>query len=73
MLDSCDRIGQGSIKMTELSTERDTQPVEALDAADAPHSPKAAQKVGRNAPCPCGSGRAFKRCCGEIGRWGLAS
>ena len=22
------------------------------------------QKVGRNEPCPCGSGRKFKRCCG---------
>ena len=22
-----------------------------------------AEKVGRNAPCPCGSGRKFKRCC----------
>lgn len=22
-------------------------------------------KVGRNAPCPCGSGRKFKRCCGR--------
>lgn len=21
-------------------------------------------KIGRNAPCPCGSGRKFKRCCG---------
>lgn len=21
-------------------------------------------KAGRNAPCPCGSGRKFKRCCG---------
>ncbi|HEY6010722.1 MAG TPA: SEC-C metal-binding domain-containing protein [Nitrospirota bacterium] len=21
-------------------------------------------KVGRNEPCPCGSGRKFKRCCG---------
>lgn len=20
-------------------------------------------KVGRNAPCPCGSGRKFKKCC----------
>ncbi|MFQ5681272.1 MAG: preprotein translocase subunit SecA [Candidatus Omnitrophota bacterium] len=25
-----------------------------------PHS-----KVGRNAPCPCGSGKKFKRCCGR--------
>lgn len=23
-----------------------------------------APKVGRNAPCPCGSGRKYKRCCG---------
>ena len=24
-----------------------------------------AQKVGRNAPCPCGSGKKYKKCCGE--------
>jgi len=23
----------------------------------------AAEKVGRNQPCPCGSGRKFKHCC----------
>ena len=23
------------------------------------------QKIGRNAPCPCGSGRKFKKCCGS--------
>ena len=23
------------------------------------------QKVGRNAPCPCGSGKKYKRCCGR--------
>ncbi len=22
-------------------------------------------KIGRNAPCPCGSGKKFKKCCGE--------
>jgi len=26
--------------------------------------PGEAGAVGRNAPCPCGSGRKFKRCCG---------
>jgi preprotein translocase subunit SecA len=26
--------------------------------------PAAAAKVGRNDPCPCGSGKKFKRCCG---------
>jgi hypothetical protein len=25
--------------------------------------------VGRNEPCPCGSGRAYKRCCGSIESW----
>lgn len=23
------------------------------------------EKIGRNAPCPCGSGRKYKRCCGR--------
>jgi uncharacterized protein len=26
--------------------------------------PPAARKVGRNDPCPCGSGKKYKRCCG---------
>lgn len=25
-----------------------------------------APKVGRNEPCPCGSGRKFKKCCGDV-------
>ena len=25
--------------------------------------PRSVPKVGRNAPCPCGSGRKYKRCC----------
>ncbi|MDC2982114.1 SEC-C metal-binding domain-containing protein [Bacteroidota bacterium] len=23
-------------------------------------------KVGRNNPCPCGSGRKYKKCCGSF-------
>jgi uncharacterized protein len=26
--------------------------------------PRRSQKVGRNEPCPCGSGRKYKKCCG---------
>ena len=26
-----------------------------------------APKVGRNDPCPCGSGKKFKKCCGKGG------
>jgi SWIM/SEC-C metal-binding protein len=25
----------------------------------------AEKKVGRNEPCPCGSGKKYKRCCGK--------
>jgi uncharacterized protein len=27
--------------------------------------PKRAPKVGRNDPCPCGSGKKYKKCCGD--------
>jgi len=33
-------------------------------AAAAAATGKAAGKVGRNDPCPCGSGKKFKKCCG---------
>ena len=23
------------------------------------------KKIGRNEPCPCGSGKKYKRCCGK--------
>jgi preprotein translocase subunit SecA len=26
---------------------------------------RSAQKIGRNAPCPCGSGKKYKKCCGR--------
>jgi hypothetical protein len=35
------------------------------EAAGAPARPVRAAKVGRNAPCPCGSGKKFKKCCGS--------
>jgi SWIM/SEC-C metal-binding protein len=28
---------------------------------------RAAVKIGRNEPCPCGSGKKFKKCCEGIG------
>ena len=34
-------------------------------AAKSPGTPARAVKVGRNAPCPCGSGKKFKKCCGS--------
>ncbi len=28
-------------------------------------TPETTEKVGRNEPCPCGSGKKFKKCCGK--------
>jgi hypothetical protein len=34
---------------------------------DGPMEPyRAPQKVGRNEPCPCGSGKKYKKCCGGV-------
>lgn len=30
-----------------------------------PAAPAKTAKVGRNDPCPCGSGKKYKKCCGE--------
>jgi uncharacterized protein len=34
-------------------------------AANMNAGPARSNKVGRNEPCPCGSGRKYKRCCGS--------
>jgi HEAT repeat protein len=31
--------------------------------APEPHPSRAARKIGRNDPCPCGSGKKYKKCC----------
>jgi yecA family protein len=35
-----------------------------LRAHRAPPTPARSEKIGRNAPCPCGSGKKYKKCCG---------
>ena len=34
---------------------------------------KPAEKIGRNDPCPCGSGKKYKNCCGAPGKGGSAN
>ncbi len=46
------------------------EPDEAEDISDFerlmnPVPPARSQKVGRNDPCPCGSGKKYKRCCAD--------
>ncbi len=42
------------------------QVVENRGDDDTPVQPvRVKQAVGRNDPCPCGSGKKYKRCCGK--------
>jgi len=47
--------GNGDVALAEASTKKKTQPVV-----------RHAQKVGRNEPCPCGSGKKYKHCHGKL-------
>ena len=49
----------------EVAEPKETN-LEQAKAAGGPSGPKRAQKqVGRNDPCPCGSGKKYKNCCGR--------
>jgi preprotein translocase subunit SecA len=41
------------------------QPQEEQALSNVPYR-RSGEKVGRNAPCPCGSGKKFKQCCGRL-------
>jgi hypothetical protein len=47
----------GHIDLKEITEKIAEKPVPILSP------PK--QNVGRNAPCPCGSGKKYKKCCGK--------
>ena len=50
-----------NIERKEVSKKKITN-----DSDDtAKSTPKKSTKVGRNAPCPCGSGKKYKQCCGK--------
>jgi len=47
--------GNGDIALAEAATKKKTQPMV-----------RHTQKVGRNDPCPCGSGKKYKHCHGKL-------
>ena len=50
-----------SVARVTVTKGADTAPQQ-----EAPRNPvKAAKKIGRNDPCPCGSGKKYKNCCGK--------
>jgi len=50
-----------------LRRKKVTEQLEAVKAAGAKpmQQSKKGKKVGRNEPCPCGSGKKYKKCCGR--------
>ena len=55
--------------MTVLLTLEHTKPSdvvsEAVEAVSKAKPVRSGPKVGRNDPCPCGSGKKHKNCCGK--------
>jgi len=44
-----------------------TEDISDVERILAPPTPAlAGPKVGRNDPCPCGSGKKFKKCCADL-------
>jgi len=39
--------------------------LQAAAQSEAPKPVRAGAKIGRNDPCPCGSGKKYKKCCGR--------
>ncbi len=59
----CNEHGWKVIASIEPDKPEDISDVERLL-----HAPKTARtqvRVGRNDPCPCGSGKKYKKCCGR--------
>ena len=48
----------------EPKREQIQKPIEP-DAGSESMPARAGKKVGRNSPCPCGSGKKYKQCCGK--------
>lgn len=58
----CDRHGWKVIVGLEPDQPEDISDVERL--LHPPQPAKAPIRVGRNDPCPCGSGLKYEKCCG---------
>ena len=49
--------------LAELSTLRNREPLRGPGPPRPAARPRAHPRIGRNDPCPCGSGRKYKKCC----------
>ena len=70
LLDTIDKETTMFLLKAEVRQNAERKEVAKGKAADdesklAKKTPKKSTKVGRNDPCPCGSGRKYKQCCGK--------
>ena len=65
--DTVRRLYQAKIERTpeRVQTAKPAQAQLGGGEARQPRKVSASQKVGRNDPCPCGSGKKYKNCCGK--------
>lgn len=63
------QVWKKELEQEELNRKQRLKSMDALwSPSSRPLSPKkfaGRKKVGRNQPCPCGSGRKYKKCCGK--------
>ena len=54
-----------TIYKVQIKTEKAPAASPMAQAARRKEAVAAGNKVGRNDPCPCGSGKKYKKCCGR--------
>ncbi|MCG0277437.1 MAG: preprotein translocase subunit SecA [Thermanaeromonas sp.] len=55
------------VKLVVPEERRPRRVIENRYQEEAPRQPfRREQKIGRNDPCPCGSGKKYKKCCGAL-------
>ena len=74
-----DDIRSGTVRMVltiakQEQAERKQVRITSMSGGGTPAEPKKptvtvqkGKKIGPNDPCPCGSGKKYKKCCGGIG------
>jgi hypothetical protein len=51
-----------TVREPEVSGPEESEPVELFYSGPSPYI-KPEKEIGRNDPCPCGSGKKYKKCC----------
>ena len=60
-----EELGDDSVGLLKFALEKFKQesPSSSQPEVNPSITPQDKQRIGRNAPCPCGSGKKFKKCC----------